>query len=312
MLPKRTVIGSFPSRMAELGLDGAIKWAVDLQLKYGIQVVTDGEQRGNIIDYFEQVPGLGRRFGRPAIIGRIKPVEDLDDFPKISDCRRVLEYLRGLGAKDVEVKVTVTGPVTLGFTYGMGGLGPYSSVLDEKLYLDLAYALTPVIEKAVKMGCYIQVDEPGLAGRFLPPKIAGHILDEFFSNIKSGKGVTLHVCGSLSNVPNLYDTLLMLRVDVLSLAFSGKKEEKNLQLISREAFEEHGKKLGAGFISNIEIEPVEKALERLRIISSKIGIENIAYLHPDCGFRETPLGLVEKILTNMREASEIFLREIAE
>ena len=124
--------------------------------------------------------------------------------------------------------------------------------------------------------------------------------------------MTLHVCGSLSNVPNLYDTLLMLRVDVLSLAFSGKKEEKNLQLISREAFEEHGKKLGAGFISNIEIEPVEKALERLRIISSKIGIENVAYLHPDCGFRETPLGLVEKILANMREASEIFLREIAE
>ena len=72
MLPKKTVISSFPSRIAELGLDGAIIWAVDLQLKYDIQVVTDGEQRGNIIDYFEQIPGLGRRFGRPAIIGKIK------------------------------------------------------------------------------------------------------------------------------------------------------------------------------------------------------------------------------------------------
>jgi methionine synthase II (cobalamin-independent) len=308
MLPRRTVIGSFPSRVTEFGLDGAVRWAVSLQLKYGIQVITDGEQRGNIIDYFEQIPGLGKRFGKPAIIGKIKPIEDLDDFTKISDCKRALEYLEGLGVKDAGVKVTVTGPITLGFTYGIGGLGPYSSILDKRLYLDLAYALNPVIEKAVKMGCYIQVDEPGLTGRFLPPRIAGHILDEFFSSIKSRKEITLHVCGSLGNVPNLYDTLLRLQVDVLSLAFSGKKEEENLQIISRGAFEEHGKKLGAGFISNVEVEPVEKALRRLRIISDKVGVENIAYLHPDCGFRETPLDLVEKILMNMREASRDFLK----
>jgi len=312
MPPKRTVIGSFPSRIAELGLDGAIKWAVDLQLKYGIQVVTDGEQRGNIIDYFEQIPGLGRRFGRPAIIGKIKPVEDLDNFPKISDCRKVLEYLESLGVRGVEVKVTVTGPVTLGFTYGMGGLGPYSSILDERLYLDLAYALNPLIEKAVKIGCYIQVDEPGLAGRFLPPGIAGRILDEFFGSIKSKKEVILHVCGSLSDIPNLYDMLLKLQVDVLSLAFSGRREETNLQMISREAFEEHGKKLGAGFISNTEVEPVERTLRRLRVISDKVGIENIAYLHPDCGFRGTPLDIVKDILKNMKEASSIFLSEVAE
>ena len=98
-----------------------------------------------------------------------------------------------------------------------------------------------MIKKAVKIGCYIQVDEPGLPGRFLPPGIAGRILDEFFGSIKSKKEVTLHVCGSLSNIPNLYDTLLKLQVDVLSLAFSGRREERNLQIITREAFEEHGK-----------------------------------------------------------------------
>ena len=152
----------------------------------------------------------------------------------------------------------------MGFTYGMGGLGPYSSILDERLYLDLAYALNPLIEKAVKIGCYIQVDEPGLAGRFLPPGIAGRILDEFFGSIKSKKEVILHVCGSLSDIPNLYDMLLKLQVDVLSLAFSGRREETNLQMISREAFEEHGKKLGAGFISNTEVEPVERAPKKIK------------------------------------------------
>jgi len=48
----------------------------------------------------------------------------LDNFPKISDCRKVLEYLESLGMKAVEVKVTVTGPVTLGFTYAMGASAP--------------------------------------------------------------------------------------------------------------------------------------------------------------------------------------------
>ena len=312
MPPKRTVIGSFPSRIAELGLDGAIKWAVDLQLKYGIQVVTDGEQRGNIIDYFEQIPGLGRRFGRPAIIGKIKPVEDLDNFPKISDCRKVLEYLESLGVRGVEVKVTVTGPVTLGFTYGMGGLGPYSSILDERLYLDLAYALNPLIEKAVKIGCYIQWMSRGswqISSTRNRRPYSRRILREHKVR-ERGNSPCMRF---FKRYPKLiYDMLLKLQVDVLSLAFSGRREETNLQMISREAFEEHGKSWEQDSSQIPRLSLSREPLRRLSIISDKVGIENIAYLHPDCGFRGTPLDIVKDILRNMKEASSIFLSEVAE
>jgi len=307
---RRTVIGSFPSRISELGLDRAIRWVIDLQLRYGIEIVTDGEQRGDLIKYFEQIPGLGRRSGRPAIVDRIKPPEDLDDFYKLADCRKVFSYLRELGRTDVKVKITITGPVTLGFTYAMGGLGPYSSLLDKSLYLDLAYSLIPIIEKASRMGCYVQVDEPGLTGRFLPPRIAGEILEEFFREIHVGRELAIHVCGPLIDVPGLYDALLRLDLDVLSLAFSSEKEERNLQIVSRKSLEDHGKKLGAGFISNVKAESAEEAFNRLKRISERVGVENISLVHPDCGFKRTPINVVEKILEAMKKASDEFMETL--
>ncbi|RLI35481.1 hypothetical protein DRO66_07210, partial [Candidatus Bathyarchaeota archaeon] len=55
---ERTVIGSFP-RWAD-SLEKSIEEIVNLQLHYGIDMITDGEQRGGMIKYFEQIPGLER------------------------------------------------------------------------------------------------------------------------------------------------------------------------------------------------------------------------------------------------------------
>lgn len=306
---RRTVIGSFPSRASELGLENAIKWAVDLQLRYGIEVITDGEQRGSLIDYFEQVPGLGKKSGRPAIVGKIRPMEEVEAFHKLADCEIVFSHLKRLGSRDVDVKITVTGPITLGFTYGIGGLGAYSSLLDKRLYLDLVQALIPIIEKAIKLGCYVQIDEPGLTGKFLPPKLAGEVLGDLFKQIRSERDVALHVCGVLGEVPGLYEMLLRLDVDVLSLAFSG-RERENFQVISKKTLEDHGKKLGAGFISNVVAESMDTAFNRLRRIAEWVGVENIAFIHPDCGFRETPINVVKDILRAMKEASDKFIKSL--
>lgn len=307
---KRTVIGSFPSRLSELGLDGAIRWSIDLQLRYDVEVVSDGEQRGDMIEYFEQIPGLGRRFGRPAILDRIRAPSDLEDFPKLIDCRRALSYLDEVGRSDVGVKVTITGPITLGFTYAIGGLGPYRGVLDKSLYLDLAHALIPIMERAVKLGCYIQVDEPGLTGRFLPVNLAGEVLGEMFEEARLPRGSALQVCGSLRGVPGLFEMLLKLDIDVLSLAFSGEVERCNLEVVSRRALEDHGKRLGAGFVSNVVAESAEEALRRLEMIARRVGVDNIAFVHPDCGFRGTRLEVVERILEAMRDASVRFLESL--
>ena len=133
MVFKRTVIGSFPSALSKFSIDAAVKRVVDLQLKYGVEVITDGEQRGSLIDYFEQIPGLGKKAGRPAILGKIKPMEDPKMFYKIVDCKRVFSYLSDIGRDDVKVKITITGPITLGFTYAVSGAKPYSGFLDLSL-----------------------------------------------------------------------------------------------------------------------------------------------------------------------------------
>jgi methionine synthase II (cobalamin-independent) len=45
----KTVVGSFPPK--KLLLEKATKWAVDLQLNHDLDIVSDGEQRTDMISY---------------------------------------------------------------------------------------------------------------------------------------------------------------------------------------------------------------------------------------------------------------------
>jgi len=307
---KRTVIGSFPKENSDF-LDEAIRHVVDLQLQYDVHIITDGEQRGNMVEYFEQIPGLERNNDKLRIVGKIKPMTEPDDFYKFSDYRKVKLYLESLGRTDVKIKVTLTGPVTLGFISAMGGLEYYGNILDERIYSDMSQALLPLAEKALDIGAYLQIDEPGLSAGFLPPKSAKKFVNELLSNIRDSaideQRTSLHVCGSVKRY-QLYGELLDLDVGVLSLAFSGNEERENMEIIKRRDFEGNQKRLGAGFISNTIIEDEDIALKRLMRISDIVGLENIAYLHPDCGFGATPPQNVRPILESMKKASDRFLQ----
>ena len=165
-----TVIGSFP--LKKLRLEDAIRWAVDLQLKHGIDLITDGEQRSDMISYFSSFSGLGMTRQGPRIESRILPLENPRTYVKIRDWQFVRDYLAAKNRKDVKTKITITGPVTLGFSCAMNGLGPYSSVADARLYSDFADALNPLIAEIAKTGCYLQVDEPSLSARVMDSKEA--------------------------------------------------------------------------------------------------------------------------------------------
>jgi len=52
-------------------------------------------------------------------------------------------------------------------------------------------------------------------------------------------------------------------------------------------------------------------LMRLKKIAGTIGVDKIAYIHPDCGFGLTAPELVEPILRNMKEASDSFLQTLS-
>ena len=176
---ERTVIGSFPRQLDSYSLIKDIRKVVDLQLAYDIDIITDGEQRGGMIEYFEQIPGLGKTDGSLKIVGKIRPMDNLDNFHKFFDYKMVKSYLASRNREDIKVKITLTGPITLGFTCAFGGIRHYKNYRDERLYSDLSEALIPLAEKSLDIGGHLQIDEPGVSGRYVSPKFARKFLYKF-------------------------------------------------------------------------------------------------------------------------------------
>ena len=297
---ERTTIGSFPR--AEKPIKEAVAEVIDLQLRHGIDVITDGEQRADMITYFEQIPGLARGGRGLRVAGKIRPMDDPGSFYKIVDYALVRPRLGGR----VKGKITITGPVTLGMTAAMGGITGYSNVRDPSLYEDCADALMPLAEKVLDLGAHLQIDEPGLSAKFESPKYTERLFSALPDKALDEGRVSLHVCGSVGRV---FDELMGLSVNVFSFGFSRAQESKNMGLIAEKSLRE-GKRLGVGFISNTMLETAETAQARLEKIAGIVGVKNIAYIHPDCGFAPTSPELVEPMLRNMKEASDGFLRSL--
>jgi methionine synthase II (cobalamin-independent) len=306
------VVGSFPKSNSLL--EEAIGEVVDLQLHYGIDLITDGELRCNMIQYFEQIPGLERLGDGLRIVGQVEPIEqdEIDEFYKIKDYRAVRSILESMGKGSVKVKVGITGPMTLGTicasTDADSTLQHYDLEEEEALYSDFSHALLPVVQRALDIGAYVQIDEPLLSTGQVSLESAGKVLKDFASRLPSfsieEEKVMCHVCGSIESVAGLYDVLLGLGIPILSLGFSGERERENFDVISRTSFEGHGKKLAAGFISNVNVEDESVAMERYRRIEGIVGRENIKYVSPDCGFRLTSPERVRSILERMKAVAD--------
>jgi methionine synthase II (cobalamin-independent) len=311
VLIEKTVVGSFPR--SDSPLEVAIREVVDLQLHYGIDLITDGELRSNMIQYFEQIPGFERFGDGLRIAGRIKPLEPakIKEFYKIKDYGTVRSILESMGKEKTKTKVTITGPMTLGTICAMTDVEStlkYYDLDDEKaLYIDFSEALLPIAQEALNIGAYLQVDEPLLSTGQVSLETAEKVLKEFTSHLPSSsikeEKVSCHVCGSIKSVPNLYDLLLGSDFPILSLGFSGEKEKENLDIVSKASLERHGKKLAVGFISNVNIEDEETIMQRYRRIEENVGRENIRYIQPDCGFRITPPEKVRLILEKMNKVA---------
>ncbi|MBO3840296.1 MAG: hypothetical protein QXN75_07035 [Thermoproteota archaeon] len=107
----------------------------------------------------------------------------------------------------------------------------------------------------------------------------------------------MHVCGRLSS-GSLNVLSRIKRVNVLSLEFAG--SPANIDLLPKST----PKKIGVGctrssIASFNELTFLEQSLEVINNVASKIGRENIAYIHPDCGLRRTSLDLTTMILKNI-------------
>lgn len=304
----KTVIGSFPPK--KLPLEQAIKWAVDLQLAHDLDVISDGEQRADMIGYFESLPGLGNKATGPYVKSRIMPYEEPDRFSKLLDLRFVKDYLKSRGREEMEVKVSITGPITLGFACACNGAEHYSGMRDMRLYSDFASALKPLVEAVAKADCYVQVDEPSLSIRVMEASEAVKIVNTTLSGVPDSiydtEKLIVHVCGSLTR--SLFEDLMSLEAPVLSLAFSSPSVKGNVDAISKLSLQGHGKKLGVGCVSvqarkKEEVETAESVLHTFKVIRDKIGKQEIALLHPDCGLRGTGEDALEPILERVSESA---------
>ncbi|MGQ9781144.1 MAG: hypothetical protein ACUVQ8_02660 [Nitrososphaeria archaeon] len=305
----KTVVGSFPPK--HIPVEESIKQIIELQLKYGIDIVSDGEQRSDMIGYFGALKGLDMTPRGPCVASRISAMDNPKDFVKLKDLILVRNHLKKIGREDVDVKVAITGPVTLGFSAALNGLTYYSSISDPSLYTDFAEALNPLILEVAKAGCHVQIDEPSLSSRVMDSSKAVKIINEscrdFPDSFYDEGKLVLHTCGALNE--NLLRDFMKLDAPILSLAFSSPIVKRNIEIISRVILRDNGKKLGVGCVSvqasrSEDVEDTETIIRRLKAIREKVGDDLIAFIHPDCGLRGTSQETAELILKRMNLATE--------
>lgn len=302
---RTTTIGSLPR--FDDDIDTAMAKAVEFQRATGLDLLTDGEQRADMISYFaESLNGLDVKGGFPVVTGKIGLSGSPKDFTKVKDLASLRRRF-----PEVSPKVAITGPTTLGMTCASRKVESYyKGLTDPRLYEDLAAALAPIAKALADGGAHLQIDEPFLSQGFkdIPARVA--LLDEVARGLPQDR-TSVHVCGYVGRFGVVEHLLRLENVRTLSFAFAGRVEEPNIGHIGRAQFEDHGKKLGAGCISvtpmsEAEVHTAGQVRSRLGDICGRVGRENVAYAHPDCGLRATKKELVPIILRNMRAGVDLF------
>ncbi len=300
-----TTIGSL--YRFSIDLHDSIDRSIQFQREHGVDVLSDGEQRSDMVTYFaEAFDGLAVEGGTPIVTGRVNLRTPPEQFSKVKDLEYVLKK-----HPDLRIKVALTGPTTLGMTCGSRKiLSYYKNFLDPRLYEDIAEALAPVAKELVERGAFVQLDEPFLSQGYKDIKEKVKLLDVIADGLPREK-FSVHVCGFVGGYGVVDHLLRLENVGTLSFAFAGRTELKNIEHVSRKSFEDGDKKLGVGCISVVPTKPqevgsAESVASKLGEVAGRVGRENLAYAHPDCGMRVTPKSLVPIILDNLRAGVDIF------
>lgn len=277
-----TVVGSFPCIKTKGLFDPykkAVKFAVAEQLRAGVDIISDGQVRADMVEAFvSKLPGISGK----TVMGRIraadKPITAADTKYALTQTK----YVKGI----------LTGPCTL--SYALEIKTPEYRNKAE-IALDLAAALHEEAKHLSRTGCtLIQIDEPILSTGAVSVDTAKECLSIIFNGIDTPSCV--HTCGILGDVASEWVTL---PVDVLDFEYAVSPE--NLETLSR--YDLKGKKIGCGCVksSDQKVESVSEIEDHIRCCIDTFGKENIL-IDPDCGLRmHTPEGAFQK-LANMCEA----------
>lgn len=282
-----TVVGSYP--VVKAGglkslfdpLGGAVETAVSDQIGAGIDIISDGQVRGDMIGAFAgKLPGIKGQ----EVVGKIQPAASAIS---VGDTKYAI-------SRFPKVKGIVTGPSTL--AHGLHISTPmYRN--KEELALDLAAALVVEARSLEAAGAaLLQIDEPILSTGVADLATGKQAVEMIASSVRIP--VCMHVCG---NIANVIDEILKYNVGVFDFEFS--TNQANLDIISRRDLT--GKMLGYGCVDSttdtVETVPeirkrIEKAVEYFD--------PKILLIDPDCGMRMRTREAAYWKLKNMCEAAK--------
>ncbi|MBQ8017445.1 MAG: methionine synthase [Methanobrevibacter sp.] len=294
---KSTVVGSFPVEVKEatstkdkllkaLGaydaFNESIKESIIAQLDAGVDIVSDGQVRGDMVSIFtEYIPGMKIVDGNTEIVSKIrKPIQEIS-IKDLQYAKKVMkEYFNGNIPEGKGVKGIITGPNTIVHSSRIQGF--YKN--KEDAILDLAHSLKYEVDAIASKvePVYIQIDEPFLSTGMVDMKTAR----EAISILKDGLDVPLamHVCGILKDA---FKDIARFNVDILDFEFAGNNVnlgvlEENYNLIS-------DKKIGFGCVDSSvnTVDNIDDVEDLIKKAVEIVGKDNLL-LDPDCGLRRAP------------------------
>jgi 5-methyltetrahydropteroyltriglutamate--homocysteine methyltransferase len=294
------VVGSYPTD--GLPTRRAIERAVEDQLLAGVDVISDGQPRGDMIATFAaRIPGIERRDDG------VWTVFDSLDVPGASILAADYALARELAARRAEVKGILTGPITLALALRVAPEAPYNAPHDPALILRLAEILGRELAALVAAGARItQVDEPllplALADGRVPLELASDALREFAA---TSTIPVLHTCGDVRDLAN---DLLLLNFAVYDIENS---HIANAAAFDDEQLDFSGSKVSAGCVdtASAEIETTDIIRERIRATMAHIPAERL-WVSPDCGLRLLPREAALEKLKRMVAATQDLRAEL--
>jgi 5-methyltetrahydropteroyltriglutamate--homocysteine methyltransferase len=268
-----TVVGSYP--VVKTGglrslfdpLHGAVGTAVADQMAAGIDIISDGQVRGDMIGAFAaKLPGIRGQ----EVISKIQPAAGPITT---GDTKYAL-------SKFPKVKGIITGPTTLAHALHLS-TPMYRN--KEELALDLAIAL---------------VTEAMFSTGVADLAVGKQAVELITAQVKIPS--CMHVCGDLSGV---IDDILKINVDVLDFEFS--KNPGNLDLFGSRDLA--GRMIGYGCVdsSSDTVESVPEIRKRIEE-GIELFDPKIMLLDPDCGMRmrtrDTAFAKLKNLVAAAKEA----------
>ena len=291
------VIGSYP--YARMEPEDAIGRAVEEQITAGIDVISDGQVRADMVAIFAKgIPGYQLQGRKANVISKIIP-------PTKAISLGDLSIATDIASGRAKVKGIITGPTTMAHCSILNEVCPYkphetregsqSMTVDPELVLDIARAMAREAEFLTEAGYnVIQIDEPFFSLPDVDVDIGLEAIGMVADKIDFS---AIHVCGDIRPIMT---KLLDSKVNLVEVEGGYLVQ---LDWLTPALLEEKNKKICWSVISvdTNDVESVEEISQRINACVDRLGTENI-WVSPDCGMRARKPESAKGKLNNMVKA----------